>query len=132
MVAKRLASARNCSQLEALCDEVRDRYGALHREAEELFSYAELRLEAEALGLLSADRIGDRFELRIGRDPAIDLPALIERVQEEPGWTMRPPDRLVVQAVSTNGFAQGSEISTVAALRELLGGLPQLCRQTAS
>ena len=132
MVAKRLASARNYSQLETLRDEVRDRYGALPCEAEELFSYAELRLEAEALGLLSADCIGDRFELRIGRDPAIDLPALIERVQKEPGWTIRPPDRLVVQAVSTNGVVQDPELSTVAALRDLLGGLPQLREQTAS
>jgi len=132
MVAKRLASARDHAQLEALHDEVRDRYGALPAEAEELFAYAELRLDAEALGVLSADRIGRRFELRIGRDPAIDLAALVERVRTEPGWTIRPPDRLVVQAAAgseeapEDGAREDVEFSPVAALRSLLEGLPRV------
>ena len=140
MVAKRLASARDRAQLEALHDEVRDRYGALPAAAEELFGYAELRLDAEALGILSADRVGRRFELRLGRDPRIDLTALVQRVQTEPGWTMRPPDRLVVQvsadslspgaetsggSPSTEGAAAETEFSPLAALRALLDRLPQ-------
>ena len=133
MVAKRLASARDRAQLEALRDEVRDRYGALPAEAEELFAYAELRLDAEALGVLSADRVGRRFELRIGRDPVIDLAALVERVRNEPGWTIRPPDRLVVQTAAVSGEApEDSEFSPVAALRSLLDRLPQVRGQAAS
>ena len=127
MVAKRLASARDRVQLEALRDEVRDRYGALPAAAEDLFAYAELRLDAEALGVLSTDRVGRRFELRIGRDPVIDLAALVERVRNEPGWTIRPPDRLVVQAAAVGADAsEDREFSPVAALRSLLDGLPQV------
>jgi transcription-repair coupling factor (superfamily II helicase) len=133
MVAQRLASSRNRAQLEALRDEVRDRYGALPRQAEELFAYTQLRLDAQALGVLSADRIGRHFELRIGRDPAIDLAALVEHVQKEPGWTIRPPDRLVVQAYSgPDEFPEDLEFSPVVALRSVLDRLPQVRGQAGS
>jgi len=127
MVAKRLASVRDHAQLEALRDEVRDRYGALPREVEELFDYALLRLDAEVLGILSADRIGRSFELRIGRDAGLDLAALVARVKDEPGWTIRPPDRLVVQAPAASGDDSGrkGEFSPVLALRAVLESLPQ-------
>jgi transcription-repair coupling factor (superfamily II helicase) len=127
MVAKRLASVRDHAQLEALRDEVRDRYGALPREVEELFDYALLRLDAEVLGILSADRIGRSFELRIGRDAGLDLAALAARVKDEPGWTIRPPDRLVVQAPAASGDDSGrkGEFSPVLALRAVLESLPQ-------
>jgi transcription-repair coupling factor (superfamily II helicase) len=134
MVAKRLASVRDQAQLGALRDEVRDRYGALPREVEELFDYSRLRLDAEALGILSADRVGRNFELRIGRDAGLDLPALVERVKEEPGWSIRPPDRLVVCATegeSAEGAVGGAELSPVVALRTVLERLPQTGAGTA-
>ncbi len=124
MVAKRLASVRDQAQLDALREEVRDRYGALPREAEELFAYAELRLEAEALGLLSADRAGAAFELRIGKNASLDLPALMARIEDEPGWTIRPPDRLVVRSDSASDSSP--QDSPVAALRAILDSLPQV------
>jgi transcription-repair coupling factor (superfamily II helicase) len=128
MVAKRLASVRDQAQLEALRDEVRDRYGALPREVEELFDYAQLRLEAETLGILSADRVGRNFELRISRDAELDLAALVALVKERPGWSIRPPDRLVVRAPD-GGCAEGASgsagVSPVVALRTVLESLPQ-------
>jgi len=136
MVAKRLASARDMAQLEALRDEVRDRYGALPRRAEELFAYAELRLDAEALGILSADRAGRRYELRFGRDPAIDLPALVSRVGESDDWSMKPPDRLIVRAPTAGDAEAGdmpveAESSPVVALRAILDSLPQVRPQVS-
>jgi len=128
MVAKRLASVRDQAQLEALRDEVRDRYGAMPREVEDLFDYAQLRLEAETLGILSADRVGRNFELRIGRDAGLDLAALLVRVEQEPGWSIRPPDRLVVRAPagdSDERAADSAEFSPVVALRAVLESLPQ-------
>jgi len=124
MAAKRLASVRDVAQLDALRHEVRDRYGAQPREVEELFDYAALRLDAEALGILSADRVGRSFELRIGREAGIDLTALVAQVSNEPDWTIRPPDRLVVQAPAVTTPA-GGEFSPVLALRAVFESLPQ-------
>jgi transcription-repair coupling factor (superfamily II helicase) len=141
MVAKRLASVRDHAQLDALREEVRDRYGAMPGAVAELFAYAELRLEAEALGILSADRVGGSFELRIGKEASLDLAALMERIKDEPSWNIRPPDRLVVQtapALAKPGSAEqdprtrdsGSvplaETSPVSALRAVLDSLPQV------
>jgi transcription-repair coupling factor (superfamily II helicase) len=131
MVAKRLASARDRAQLEALRDEVRDRYGALPREVEELFAYAELRLDAETLGILAADRVGRRFELRFGSQGDLDLPALVARVQQERGWSMKPPDRLVVEAADGTGSGAregggGAAVSPIVALRAIFDSLPQV------
>jgi transcription-repair coupling factor (superfamily II helicase) len=100
----------------------------MSREVEELFDYAQLRLEAEALGILSADRVGRNFELRIGRDARLDLSALVARVKEEPGWSIRPPDRLVVRASggeSAEEAAGSAAFSPVLALRTVLESLPQ-------
>jgi len=130
MVAKRLASARDRAQLEALRDEVRDRYGALPREVEELFAYAELRLDAETLGILAADRVGRRFELRFGTQGGLDLPALVARVQRERGWSMKPPDRLVIEPADGTGAGAregggGAAVSPIVALRAIFDSLPQ-------
>jgi len=130
MVAKRLASARDRAQLEALRDEVRDRYGALPREVEELFAYAELRLDAETLGILAADRVGRRFELRFGTQGDLDLPALVARVQQERGWSMKPPDRLVIEPTDGTGAGAregggGAAVSPILALRAIFDSLPQ-------
>jgi len=128
MVAKRLASVRDMPQLDALREEVRDRYGALPGEVEEVFDYAALRLEAEALGILSADRVGRSFELRIGQNAAIDLKALVARVREDAGWTIRPPDRLVVHPPAFEeaaGKPAAKGFSPVLALRAVLESLPQ-------
>ena len=131
MVAKRLASARDQAQLEGLRDEVRDRYGALPAEVEEVFAYADLRLFAEGLGVLSIERSGRQFDLKMGRDPKIDLPALVARLHDEPGWTVRPPDRLVVRA-GEGEQAEKGEFSPVEALRSVLEQLPQVQATAAS
>lgn len=132
MVAKRLASARDMVQLESLRDEVRDRYGALPGRVEELFAYAELRLDAEALGILSAERAGRRYELRFGPDPAIDLGVLIAKVGTAEGWSMKPPDRLVVQAPVAGAATAEDDASPVVALRTILDSLPQAATPGAS
>jgi transcription-repair coupling factor (superfamily II helicase) len=131
MVAKRLASARDRAQLEALREEVRDRYGALPREVEELFAYAELRLDAETLGILAADRVGRRFELRFGGKGDLDLSALVARVQQERGWSIKPPDRLVIEPVDGAGAGAregggGPAVSPIVALRAVFDSLPQM------
>jgi len=115
MVAKRLASARDQAQLDGLRDELRDRYGPMPSEVDELFDYADLRLLAEELGIQSVDRIAGELEIRFGRDPAVELDAVLGRVQEgDNGWKMKPPDRLVVP---------GAGEPPVTRLREVLESL---------
>ncbi len=126
MVAKRLASARDAAQLDNLRDEVRDRYGVPPKEVDELFAYADLRLAAEALGIAGVDRIGDRLEIRFGRDARIDLSQLVARVHDEEEWSMKPPDRLVVRPAAVAPTSESGANWGVGAVRGLLDSLEQV------
>ncbi|MFQ5743049.1 MAG: transcription-repair coupling factor [Acidobacteriota bacterium] len=119
MIAKRLASARDESHLRGLQEELRDRFGPLPTAVEELFAYTELRLVAEALGVLSVERVDGGLEVRFAPQPRIDLERLLERVREEEGWQMKPPDRLIVAATALGVQRQGP----VEAVRELFEAL---------
>ena len=121
MVAKRLASARDGEHLEALRNELRDRYGPLPGEVEDLISYVEIRLLAESLGILSLDRTTRRLDIRFSRQPSIDLGNLVARVAGETGWMMKPPDRLIVPLEDPEkGSGPASTLITVHDLLESL------------
>ncbi len=117
MVSKRLASARTEDKLEQLQAELRDRYGAVPTEVEQLFSYASLRLGAEAMGVRSVERQGAGVRLRLSDDAPIAMDRLIAKVESEPSWALSPPDGLVVTTGSQ------SPAGLMAAVREVLDAL---------
>jgi transcription-repair coupling factor (superfamily II helicase) len=118
MISKRLASAATTAQLEALQEEVRDRYGPLPEEVDELFAVAALRLAAEELGVLAIERQGDRVALRFGEKTPIRTQELFVMVGERPEWTLLPPDRLMV----TTGVRPAAEL--IGRARDVLDTLP--------
>ncbi len=118
MVSKRLASARTEDRLEQLQAELRDRYGAVPSEVEQLFSYASLRLGAEALGVLSVERRADGVRLRFTDDAPIAMDRLIAKVESEPGWALSPPDGLTV---ATGPQSPAGLVVAVRAVLETLG-----------
>jgi transcription-repair coupling factor (superfamily II helicase) len=70
-VYKRVSQARSAAELEALRAELRDRYGAPPAEVLGLVAYAELRLRAEALGVVQVDAAASALTLRF--DPRTSL-----------------------------------------------------------
>ena len=117
MVSKRLASARTEDKLEQLQAELRDRYGAVPPEVEQLFAYASLRLVAEELGVLGVERKGDGVLIRLSGDAPIATDRLIAKVESERSWTLSPPDGLLV-AMDSHSPAGRME-----AVREVLDAL---------
>src|SRR5207245_2159765 len=61
---KRASQVRSTTEIQALRDEVRDRYGALPPQVEALLGYARLRLRAETVGVVQADLAGSALHLR--------------------------------------------------------------------
>ncbi len=118
MVSKRLASAANAAQLEALQRELRDRYGPLPAAVDELFAIAALRHVAEELGVLAIERNGDRLALRLGERTPIDMVRLTQMLAEKPEWILTSPDKLMV----TTGVRPAAEL--VARARDVLDALP--------
>jgi len=70
-VYKRVSQARSAAELESLRAELRDRYGAPPAEVLGLVAYAELRLRAEALGVVQVDAAASALTLRF--DPRTSL-----------------------------------------------------------
>jgi transcription-repair coupling factor (superfamily II helicase) len=118
MISKRLASSRTEAQLDQLQNELRDRYGPLPAEVDNLFAYAHLRLSAEALGVVSIERSGDEVVVQLSDGAPIDMAAFVSTIAARDDWTLRPPDRLAVSTTTRSGGG------LVADIREVLDALP--------
>jgi len=70
-VYKRVSQARTTAELESLLAELRDRYGPPPSEVLGLVGYAELRVKAEALGIVQVDAAAGALTLRF--DPRTTL-----------------------------------------------------------
>jgi transcription-repair coupling factor (superfamily II helicase) len=81
---------RSPAEIQALRDEVRDRYGALPPQVDALLGYAGLRLRAEAVGVVQADLAGSALHLRFGPAVAIPPDALVAAVRRLAGATLSP------------------------------------------
>ncbi|OYT73925.1 MAG: transcription-repair coupling factor [Chloracidobacterium sp. CP2_5A] len=82
---KRISSAADEAALEALGQELDDRYGPRPPQALALFAYARLRQAASALGILSIDWDGSTLSIKFAGKPRLDVAALTQLVAETPG-----------------------------------------------
>ncbi len=95
---KRISSARDSEALRELQVEMIDRFGLLPDAVKHLFAIAELKLQAQALGIrkLELGEAGGRivFEVR----PKVDPMSVIRMIQQQPRlYAMEGPDKLRVR-----------------------------------
>ncbi|RJP33604.1 MAG: transcription-repair coupling factor [Actinobacteria bacterium] len=81
-IYRRLAEAGSAEEVSALAGEVRDRYGPLPPEAENLFGVARLRLACMAAGIREVGHSGDEVVLRLGVEGAVRAEALVAEAGE--------------------------------------------------
>jgi transcription-repair coupling factor (superfamily II helicase) len=92
-VYKRVSQARATDEIESLRAELRDRYGPPPSEVLGLLSYAELRVRAEALGIVQVDLASGTLTLRL--DPRTSLePEPLARLAGERSGARLVPDGL--------------------------------------
>jgi transcription-repair coupling factor (superfamily II helicase) len=89
-IYKRVSQVRAQSEVSALGEELRDRYGPPPPEVEGLLRFAGLRLRAEALAILQVDAASSALALRLdGRTP-LQADALVRVVRERAGAALLP------------------------------------------
>ncbi len=81
---KRIANAANENELDELQVEMIDRFGLLPEAVKNLFMVTELKLRAQALGILKIDAGPAGGRLVFDEEPEIDPAALIRLIQEQP------------------------------------------------
>jgi transcription-repair coupling factor (superfamily II helicase) len=97
---KRLASCDTEEALEAMQEELVDRFGLLPEPALALVESHRLRILAHPLGVARIDAPNDHVQIQFGPHPAVDPARVIELVQSRGGWRLAGPTKLRV-AVSS-------------------------------
>jgi transcription-repair coupling factor (superfamily II helicase) len=87
---KRVSQAQDDAELDALEEEIRDRYGPLVTEVRTLLRYARRRLEAESLGVRQVDLAAGAIHLSFLADTALPPQAVVDLVRAVPGARLDP------------------------------------------
>ena len=116
-VYKRISSLKLDSEMDALREELEDRYGPLPEEVERLLDYMRVRRLAERILVESMER--DRKGIAITFHPKTPISPhkLVETVSSVPGLSVSPAGQLRLRSA---GVSQGEVLSSV---RALLGEL---------
>ena len=95
---KRISSARDTNELRELQVEMIDRFGLLPDPAKHLFAIAELKLQANVLGVRKLELGENGGRIVFEAKPAIDPMAVIQMIQKQPKlYTMDGPDKLRIK-----------------------------------
>ena len=95
---KRISAARDTGELRELQVEMIDRFGLLPDAARHLFAIAELKLQANALGIRKLDLGPNGGRLQFVEKPNVDPMAIIRMIQGQPkAYQMDGPDKLRVK-----------------------------------
>ena len=95
---KRISSARGSAALRELQVEMIDRFGLLPDAVKHLFAIAELKLQANALGIRKLELGGNGGRIVFEAKPDIDPMAVIQLIQKQPRlYQMDGPDKLRIK-----------------------------------
>jgi len=101
---KRISSARDPDALRQLQVEMIDRFGLLPDPVKHLFAIAELKLQANILGIRKLDLGENGGRLVFEAKPTIDPMTIIQMIQKQPKiYTMDGPDKLRIKLSMPEG-----------------------------
>jgi transcription-repair coupling factor (superfamily II helicase) len=119
---KRMANCDTPDALDAMQEELIDRFGAAPEAARALLESHRLRIAARALGVARIDANGDSIQLQFIEQPPLDGARFMQLLQRHRHWKMSGPSKLRVQTPS-EGLAPRAQ--SVKELFKLLGGALQ-------
>ncbi|MEW6314362.1 MAG: transcription-repair coupling factor [Pseudomonadota bacterium] len=96
LLYKRLAHCDELADLDALREELIDRFGALPDPARRLLDIHQLRLLGKPLGIARIDASSDAIQLQFVPNPPIDAGRIITLIQKNRHYRLNGPDRLKV------------------------------------
>jgi len=117
MLYKRMADCTQPEALEALREELVDRFGKLPEAARALFDTHRLRIASKPLGIVRIDAASEAIVMQFGPNPPIDPARIIAFIQSRRDVRLSGQDRLRF-TISTTDLA-----NRVLRIREILHGL---------
>ena len=119
---KRLANCETAGELDAMQEELIDRFGLAPEPAQALLESHRLRIAARALGVARIDAGGDVIALQFIDKPPLDGARIMQLLQRQRHWKLSGPSKLRVQTPS-EGLAP--RVQTVKDLLKTLRGAMQ-------
>jgi len=119
---KRLANCEGADALDAMQEELIDRFGPAPEPAQALLESHRLRIAAHALGVARIDAGGDAIQLQFIDRPPLDGTRFMQLLQRHRHWKLSGPSKLRVQTPS-EGLAP--RVQTVKDLLKTLRGAMQ-------
>ncbi|MBM3396351.1 MAG: DEAD/DEAH box helicase, partial [Betaproteobacteria bacterium] len=116
---KRMANCESLVALEALQEEIIDRFGLPPEPARTLIDSHKLRIEARHIGVVRIDASSDAIALQFERDPPIEPGRIITLLQTRKSYRLNGPDRLRVE--EKHPLVHDRVARTLAILREIAG-----------
>ncbi len=97
---KRLANCESAEELDALKEELIDRFGLLPEPAQTLLAVHRLRLDTQRFGIARLDVGPDAASIQFVPDPPVDPMKLIKLIQTKREYKLAGPDRLKIDKAS--------------------------------
>jgi transcription-repair coupling factor (superfamily II helicase) len=94
---KRLANCESVDELQAMQEELVDRFGSPPEPAQALLACHRLRLVARPVGVAKVDAGPERSTVQFVKDPPFDAAALIALVQKDGRIRFAGPDRVRIE-----------------------------------
>ena len=92
---KRLANAENAEDMQALQEELIDRFGELPPQAQSLLETHRLRIASRPLGIVKLDASPHAIQLQFIPNPPVDPVRIIELIQKDRNLKFSGPEKLI-------------------------------------
>ena len=123
---KKLATAKNTDQIDALLEEIVDRFGKLPPQAQTLIDVHRLRVIARPYGVVKVDAAPSVINITFRKDPPIDSMAIMQLIQKNRHIKLAGNDKLRIERQLENPKDRAQMV------RDILRSLGQPTKETAT
>ncbi|MEC5396633.1 transcription-repair coupling factor [Uliginosibacterium sp. H1] len=110
---KRMANCDDTEELQALQEELIDRFGEMPEQTQTLLETHRLRVAAKPLGIIKIDASETRVQLHFVANPPIEPIRIIQLIQKNRNWKLAGQDKLTVNIAAVDSKLRAQKVREV-------------------
>ncbi|MDQ8021401.1 MAG: transcription-repair coupling factor [Moraxellaceae bacterium] len=116
---KRMANCDDVEEIQALQEELIDRFGEMPEQTQTLLETHRLRVAAKPLGIIKIDASENRVQLHFVANPPIEPIKIIQLIQKNRNWKLAGQDKLTVSIAAIDSKLRAQKVREI--LKQLSG-----------